>query len=287
MSLLLPAFVSRGLKWLAPTAEGLLGQSVHALTSTTTGFQPSKKKGYIEGLVHTNNGTDANNDIDFATGYALSDDATLADRVLMNLASAITKRLDASWVVGTNQGGLDTGAKANSTWYATWLIMRSDTLVVDVLFSASFTSPTMPANYDCKALIGQVRTDGSGNIIAFKQKGDFWEWATTQSDISTTSPTTGSDVTFRPFVPPITVFWIGIVYCQTTGATRVFVGSADTATQAINRAQQIVTGSLSVTCAVSLTDSAGQLKYNAGAATYTGVGVLIQTYGYDDLKGRC
>lgn len=119
-------------------------------------------QGHIFGLDLTNNGSDANNDIDIAVGSAV-DNTVLA---YMRLTSAITKRLDANWAVGTNQGGLDTGAKANNTVYFLWLIQRSDTGVVDVLFSASSTAPTMPANYDRKALIGATRTDGSANIRA-------------------------------------------------------------------------------------------------------------------------
>ena len=38
----------------------------------------------------------------------------------------VVKRLDAAWAVGTNQGGLDTGAEGVSTWYHLWLIKRTD-----------------------------------------------------------------------------------------------------------------------------------------------------------------
>lgn len=126
----------------------------------------------ISGLTLSNNGSDANNDIDIAAGRAL---AGAGDYNLI-LASAITKQLDAAWAVGTNQGGLDTGAKANSTWYHVWLIGRVDTHVVDVLFSTSVSAPTMPANYTKKRRIGAIRTDSSGNIIAFLQYGDDFWW---------------------------------------------------------------------------------------------------------------
>ncbi len=108
--------------------------------------------GLISGLLISNNVTDPTNDIDIAAGYAR--DAT--NTVNMILASAITKRLDAAWAVGTGNGGLDTGAIANTTYHL-WLIKRSDTGVVDVLFSASATAPTMPANYDYKRRIGVFR----------------------------------------------------------------------------------------------------------------------------------
>jgi hypothetical protein len=106
--------------------------------------------GHLYGLTLSNNGSDAANDIDIAVGSAASD---AASSVMMTLASALTKRLDAGWAVGTNQGGLDTGAVGNNIYYV-WEIQRSDTGVVDALFSLSSTAPTMPANYDRKRVIG-------------------------------------------------------------------------------------------------------------------------------------
>lgn len=127
----------------------------------------------ITGLGLSNNGSDANNDIDIAVGRAC---AGTGDYNLI-LTSARTKQLDATWAVGTNQGGLDTGSKANSTWYHVWLIARVDTHVVDVLFSTSATAPTMPSNYTKKRRIGAIKTNSSGNIIAFVQIGDDFLWS--------------------------------------------------------------------------------------------------------------
>jgi hypothetical protein len=128
----------------------------------------------MSGLGLANNVSDANNDIDIAAGRA---GAGTGDYNLI-LAAAITKQLDANWAVGTNQGGLDTGSKANSTWYHVWVIGRVDTHVVDVLFSTSATAPTMPANYTKKRRIGAIKTNSSGNIIAFVQYGDEFMWFT-------------------------------------------------------------------------------------------------------------
>lgn len=126
----------------------------------------------ITGLTLSNNGSDANNDIDIAAGRAVDGGGTYN----LILTSAKTKQLDATWAVGTNQGGLDTGVKANSTWYHIWLIARVDTHVVDVLYSTSATAPTMPTNYTKKRRIGAVRTDSSGNLIPFLQYGDNFWW---------------------------------------------------------------------------------------------------------------
>ncbi|MGO8211826.1 hypothetical protein ACC782_33640 [Rhizobium ruizarguesonis] len=126
-------------------------------------------RGYINGLTLANNATDATNDIDIAAGSAGSDGAS---SYLITLASALTKRLDAAWAVGTNQGGLDTGSIANATYHV-WLIQRSDTGVVDALFSTSATAPTMPTNYDRKRRIGSIIRE-SAAIVGFFQLGDFF-----------------------------------------------------------------------------------------------------------------
>ena len=124
-------------------------------------------RGYLHGLTLSNNSGDATNDIDVAAGECVTSDGPYWR---MALASALTKRLDAAWAVGTGNGGLDTGSIANTTYHI-WLIQRSDTLVVDALFSASATAPTMPANYDRKRRIGSVIRE-SAAIVAFYQVGD-------------------------------------------------------------------------------------------------------------------
>lgn len=114
----------------------------------------------IQGLTYSNNGSDATNDLDIAAGQCR--DATNTHNLLL---SALTKQSDVAWAVGTNQGGLDTGAVGNNDYYI-WAIKRSDTGVTDVLFSLSSTAPTMPTNYDFKRLIGWFKRVG-GTIVAF------------------------------------------------------------------------------------------------------------------------
>jgi len=79
---------------------------------------------YLTGLKLSNNVSDATNDIDIAAGIA----ADSTNSLMMALSSAITKRLDAAWVVGTNQGGLDTGSL--STWTGTVTISNATPAVV-------------------------------------------------------------------------------------------------------------------------------------------------------------
>lgn len=117
---------------------------------------------HIAGLTYANNAGDATNDLDIAIGSCR--DST--DAMDMVLASALTKQSDAAWAVGTNQGALDNIGSAGNNDFYIHLIKRSDTGVVDVLFSLSSTSPAMPTNYDYRRLIGWFKRAG-GTIVAF------------------------------------------------------------------------------------------------------------------------
>jgi hypothetical protein len=123
---------------------------------------------------------------------------------MMVLAAALTKRLDANWAVGTNQGGLDTGSASDTDYYI-WLINRSDTDVTDVLFSTSATAPTMPTNYNYKRLIGWFKR-ASGAIVAFKTYetsggGLEFEWAVPRLDVNLATTLTTSRRTDALSVP--------------------------------------------------------------------------------------
>lgn len=149
-------------------------------------------RGMIYGLTMSNAIVDAVNDITIVSGVAIDDTNTN----FMELSSPITKRLDAAWAVGTGNGGRDTGSIADNTWHI-WLIKRPDTGVVDVLFSLSATSPTMPSNYTLKRRIGSVMRIAS-TIKPFVQLGDKFIWVTPTSDFdsnvgaaSATTVTTG------------------------------------------------------------------------------------------------
>lgn len=125
------------------------------------------RRNSISGLITSNNGSDPDADIDISIGECI--DSGNVDSLV--LPSILVKQLNSPWVVGSNQGGLDTGISPPveiDTWYHGWLIKRSDTGVVDVLFSKSVSTPTMPTNYDLKRRIGSVLTDGSSNIIGFQ-----------------------------------------------------------------------------------------------------------------------
>ncbi len=145
------------------------------------------QRGQLSGLSMANNSVDPTNDIDIGVGDCASDDTI---PVLMTLATTLTKRLDAGWAVGSGNGGLDAGVAANGTYHI-WLIQRSDTGLVDALFSNSPSAPTMPANYDRKRRIGAIiRTAGA--IRGFYQSGDRFELSPLSVDVTAVNPGTTS-----------------------------------------------------------------------------------------------
>ena len=137
--------------------------------------------GHLFGLTLSNNASDATNDIDIAPGSVWAANGAIV------LASALTKRLDAAWAVGSNQGGLDVGGSPSNVTYHVFLIRRSDTGVVDALFSTSPSSPTMPANYDMKWRIGSIIRKGN-TILGFIQDGDLFQLKSPVTDFSDVDP---------------------------------------------------------------------------------------------------
>lgn len=158
---------------LARLAKGTAGQVLTMNSGATAPEWGSVASGlplgYLSGLTIAH-AADTEHDITVAAGEAR--DAT--DAADMVLASAITKRFDAEWAVGSTEGGMASGESlpASGTIHI-WLIKRSDTGVVDVMANNHATTgltPTLPANYDYKRRIFSLRTDASNNII----NGDQW-----------------------------------------------------------------------------------------------------------------
>lgn len=289
-------------KLLAFDLSGLTTATTRTITiPDRSGELSTVPRGHIYGLALSNNGTDATNDIDIAVGQTASADTS---PVLMVLASALTKRLDASWAVGTNQGMLDgtesvAGTPDTSTWYHIWLIRRSDTGVVDVLASESATAPTMPTNYDAKRRIGAIYRTSGAAIRAFSQIGDEFTWATPVLDYSGTNPGT-SQVSHTLSVPSglnMTAI-VNVLAANTASAVnftgRLYsTGTVDTAPG--NAASPIVQWANVGTFANGVGRAAAQLRVvtNGSAqiasrslSSDASCSLLIETQGWIDGLGR-
>lgn len=178
-------------------------------------------RGYIDGLTLSTAGSSATMSI--SAGQAT--DST--NSVLISLSSSIAKTTSA-WALGTAQGGLDTGTIANSTWYYFYLIRRPDTGVVDLVFSANSTSPTLPANYTQFRYIGAGLTNGSAQWTRFVQNGDYFEWYDPFLDVDATTNTTAALSTLtvprgRKMLAKFNLY----VSDGTNGAGRIYISDPD------------------------------------------------------------
>lgn len=243
-------------------------------------------RGHIGGLTLSNNGTDATNDIDIAVGEA-SDSAVAC---VMRLTSAITKRLDAAWAVGTGNGGLDTGAIANDVYHV-WLIRRSDTGVVDALFSASATSPTMPTNYDQKRRIGAI-IRASAAILPFTQFGDHVTLTTPVLDVDVSNPG-GSAVTRTLSSVPDGVrvkARLNVFNTNSAAADDVYISelaATDQATSGTVSPLSTLTSqnNLNETMVIEvMTNTSAQIRTRHGTGTNTSF--RITTLGWTDYRDR-
>jgi len=140
-------------------------------------------RGYLSGM-GLSNATDTAHDITVAVGE-VRDNANAVDIVL---ASAMTKRIDATWASGSGNGGLASGVSiATNTWYHVHAIVVSGS--VDIGFDTSITAANLVANNSASAFrrIGAVLTDGSSNILNFIQDGDEFIFKAQITNVSNTS----------------------------------------------------------------------------------------------------
>lgn len=239
--------------------------------------------GFLYGLTLSNNSGDATNDIDIAAGTAIDG----GNARFMRLTSSLTKRLDAAWSVGSGNGGLDTGSIANTTYHI-WLIMRSDTGVVDALFSTSASSPTMPANYDYKRRIGSIIRSGA-TILAFFQDGDHFRLKTSVTDRSSTSAVAISALALT--VPGGIVVWPLLLASQvqnTAGNILTELADGTWTSDAVAAAATRAAGeqALAQFQGMLRTDTSSQIRIavTIGSGTLTSNALL--TLGWIDKRGR-
>ncbi len=200
---------------LVRTTNGTVNTQAVGDTSTkvaSTAFVSAALRSYLAGLTLSTAGSSATFGV--AVGQA-TDSTNLAT---LALTSAFTKTTSA-WALGTGNGGIDTGAIANTTWYHVYLIKRPDTAVVDVTFSLNATTPTLPANYTLYRRIGAMKTNGSAQWVKFIQVGDEFLWdAAPTLDVDAANPGTSAVTRTLTGVPTGVIVWAIMNVAVTVGA---------------------------------------------------------------------
>lgn len=259
----------QALKFLIKDSLGNLIQTidgVYGINDPTLITAAVVQRDYIAGLV----GSTAGSSTTLTVAAGMAADSTNA--TLMSLAASEAKTTSA-WAVGTGQGGLDTGAIANSTWYHWYLIRRPDTGLVDVIFSLSASAPTLPTNYTQYRRILSAKTNGSAQWTSFVQDGDMFQWLTPVLDVNATS--TGTAAVTRTLTVP-------------TGLrvdAKLNVGVGDTAS----------VGEAVYLSDLSTTDLAGSntvaplftLQCVAGATSFGSAQATVKTNTSAQIRSRC
>lgn len=275
-----------GQSLVAPGAASLFGHSGSAAS-----FRPESDffmPGTIYGLTVSNNGSDLANDIDIAPGACVDSTGT----VMMKLTGALTKRLDANFTVGNNQGMRETGSISNATWHI-FLIMRPDTGVVDVLASLSPTAPTLPANYVYFRRIRSIRRVG-GNIVREIQVGDYVALRVPETIYSASNPG-NSAVAITLAVPTGLQVLADLTMTARDGSAGgdsnyliTANDQADTAASTVSQMTIHSNGTDTIGASVGvrvLSDTAAGARFRMNGSN-ADIGVTITAYGYTDTRGR-
>ena len=243
-------------------------------------------RGYVGGLTLSNDTSSPNTAVDTSAGMASSDDA-----LTLITIGAFTKSANTSWALGTGSGCLDSGSTlAANTWYHLFVIMRTDTRVVDELCSESATAPHLPTPYSEKRRIGSFRTDASSYIMSFSQDGDRFDWLIPYQEFAGAGSTSPVIIGLKYVPTGVTVEAILSGAAEDTSPSTMYLSS-------IAQTAMPVTG-LTVTSGVPIagspafaafggfrieTNTSAQIRYETNDTTSTW---YINANGWVDTRGR-
>lgn len=251
-------------------------------------------RGYISGGILSRDSGDTTNDIN-VTACTVRDDT---DSRTINLSSEITKRLDAAWAVGNDNGGISTGS-ADNIFYNVFVILRSDTGVVDVVLSLAsvgdaFADITQPASYDYGRRIGSFLRTSAANV-AFTQHGDEFLWDLPLSDEANNNPGTSAvsdTLTVPTSVKVYAIVSVDVFDDSFAGETEILVTSLDQADTAPSDTLfdiQLRSNSSNANSNGSKmqvrTNTSGAIRYRLSSSTADHT-ISICTQGWIDKRGK-
>ena len=240
-------------------------KAYYNLTNSTAATESVAGIAILPKQITIANGTDADHDLNFGAFNAQADDGSLVFSV-----SALTKQIDATWAAGNDQGGLDTGTVANSIPYYIFAIYNPSTLVSDILFSASKTSPTLPSGFTKKEYKGACFTDASANI-----RQGTWAYGKSIYKFTLETPTlvinTATPATTRTaisMVAPAGVFvWTGLELVDNDGTDAyIYITGNDQADYVPSNVYSTLRADNIYACKLQdywLTNSSGQIYYRS------------------------
>lgn len=264
--------------------------TIGKLSQTNLGLS-AIPRGHLWGMTVSNNGTDATNDLDIAAGACASDDATDANRVLLN-PGALTKQIDAVWAAGNAAGGrISSESLVNGTWHV--YAFRRSGGTDDICFSQSLT-PTLPDSGTNKRRIGSILRE-SAAIVAFSQNGDEFLRKTAILDYNTTNPGTSAVLATLSVPTGVSVRALCRALARSTSATHgvILYSSPDETDQAPSTSAAPLAsgpnynvGNADWPQPLALrTNASGQIRFRLSFSD-ANVTVRIAPYGWIDTRGR-
>jgi ribulose bisphosphate carboxylase small subunit len=159
-------------------------------------------KHFIQGCLCSPNGANPLTHLDISDGTVWLANAGRTVEYLRLIVGA-TKRVNASWTAGTNQGGVFTGsALVANTWYGVYAMFNPTTQATDWGFSTVAAGGTdAPVGWLVRR-VAYIRSNASSQITGFFQVGNRFTWSDPPLDINTASvPITGT--LYSLTVPPV------------------------------------------------------------------------------------
>lgn len=239
-------------------------------------------RGWLSGCTLSNNTTDAANDLDVAAGLC-RDDTNTAD---ISFPATITKRLDALWATGTNQGGRDTGAIADAWWHV-FAIRNPATNACDVLFSQSISAPTMPSGFTQKRRIGSGQRISGTGFRPFRQYGDYFQFTTAPTDVVNRAMATGQSTNDTLSVPAGLKIRAHVqvrAYCGAANGQLAMCDADQPSTTA--NIFMPVTNIMSGFICTLWTGSTALIYWNCPSSAGSTVTISLNTLGYWDHRGK-
>lgn len=160
--------------------------------------------------------------------------AVTADRLVVGTATSIWRTISTINVTistaASGANGLDTGAMANSTWYAVWVIYNPTTDTIAGLISTSSTTPTLPSGYTYRARVGWVRY-ATAALARTLQYGNRVQYVVTTGSQTPNLPIMASGSAGSTTVPT----WVAVAWANyapsTISVLLAVAGSANIAGQ--------------------------------------------------------
>ncbi len=273
-------------------ASKLVGTDIATVGTVASGVWKGALRGYIDGLVLSNDGGTPLTVLDIAAGQC-SDSTNAFGMVL----AAFTKNCAAAWASGTGNGGnFAASSLTNATWYHVFLIRKTSDGSIDAGIDTSITAANIPTGYGTYRRIGSILTDGSAHVIAFHQYGDEFYWDTSVLDVNAVSNATTA-ISYTLSVPSglkVQAILNASRFCNSGNTGYIYLSSLDSVDLATSFTACIQSGQFgaSATAAETFaplrvwTNTTQQIRFRAdtaGGGTNTN---RIRTLGWLDLRGR-